>query len=233
MRFIDVDEIVALTQMALGLETADFTPQLRRWSFDAQRRIGVGYGNIKDKCEEIKDLMFDKPCDLLCTNEIYLTTATVITGDTKWTAAQYTSNPRLLKQQFRPTSSLPLVTDISQGDNYTLDSQSGQFKTAKIYYYGVPTNENNEPLIPDMNQDAIVAFNEYMYNKMLRNQGKQVPLSTIQDCRMTWINLKKRAYGNQNKVDKIKMSEVAYRFLRIVPGRDRIFGNVNPGINNP
>lgn len=212
--YISVDQLISNAQLTLGLQDDEMRIPLRQWAYDAQRSIGLSYLDKTDtKWKEIKDKAWNKPCGFVSPVLIQ-----VKDGSGNCFHPRYKSN---LDKCGCCENVYNYDCNTFVGENKTqfyLDSDATQYTHYRMVYYGLPVDDDGQPLIREENERAIVAYIEYMYTKRRRHQNRnEVPMNEVAFLQNEWRKLKGQAVGNQNMPHKLLYDEAMRQWDTIVP----------------
>lgn len=220
LTYTNIDEIVAVAQMNLGMSDPDHSPIMRHWGYEAQRHIGLYHINEKKTVKNITDLSFDMPCDMAIPLEIKLGSECECTSIPN----QCSSCSWIFYKQerFCPDEHSHDINISMSGGKFHLSSNSGSYEKATIRYLALPLDDNLLPLIPEYNTRAVTAYIEYMYIKQQRRRKRrEIPLSEVQVAYKSWLILKRDAIANKNATSPLEFDELATSWLRLVPAYKR------------
>lgn len=210
MQYISIEEVVSSAQVSIGLDHDEYRPMFRQWAYDAQRSIGLTFLDQEIEVGDIKDLEFKKPCGYVAPIRIEL-----MDGN-DCIIPRY--NASLDKCNCCDNTCSTCVIEIGENKtHFYISSDGARYGKYKIKYWKLPVDDDNQPLIPENNLRAVVAYIEYMWLKRERNRDlRRYTLSDVQYAKQEWRNLKGQAVGNQNMPHKLVFEEAMRKWNNFI-----------------
>ena len=216
LRFTTIEEVVSIAQMNVGMDTPVSSPIMRQWAYQAQRSIGLCNVNKKTETHDIENFTFPIPCDLATLIEIRLNDKSCNDCDAFYLT--YRGDKWEQGREDCANKDSCIITVSMQDGKFHLSSNSTAYNCAEIYYYGLPLDKDDLPLIPEYNQRAVVSYIEWMWIKKERfKRPNQIRITDVRDAYNSWVILKLDAIGYKNTPSVFEWEEIAKKWYGIIP----------------
>lgn len=204
-----IKEIVSEIILELGLPDANDTPIIKVWAMEGMGEIG----NSRLQQREtdwmlVQDLAITKPKDMIAPLKV------VLSIDKKHCIMPYISE-RLVRCGCCENSKNNHC-EVTMGETQTefyFSSNALKYNACKIYYIGMPCDENGEPLIDDSAKRAVKQYvNMKITSRDRKRDRTKVPMSEVDYERQQWVILKNQAAGRINMPTLIEMPSIVNQF---------------------
>jgi len=228
-----IKELISEAILELGLPDANDTPILKVWAMEAMGEIGTSRLQAKETdWLLVDDLAVYKPKDMIAPLKVLLSID-------KNHCIEPFIDPKLVRCGC--CQNCHSKCEVTMGENQTqfyFSSNALKYNACKIYYIGLPCNEDGEPLVEDSAKRAV---KQYLKTKVVQRDRMKdrakVPMSEVQYENQQWVILKNQAAGRINMPTLIEMPSIVSAFynagITIDMFKDRWTGYWNGGYGRP
>jgi len=223
-----IKELISEIILELGLPDANDTPILKVWAMEGMGEIGTSRLQAKETdWMLVSDLAVRKPKDMIAPVKVLLSID-----------KQHCIMPYISAELVRCgccenscESNKLTCNDVTMGETPTefyFSSNALKYNACKIYYVGMPCDENGEPLVDDAAKRAVKAYVDLKVTSRDRNRNRQaVPMSEVQYKQQQWVILKNQAAGRINMPSLVEMPSIVSQFYNAGITVDQFLGRYN------
>ena len=207
---LTIKNIIAESQLDLGLTNDDSSPIMSVWAYDAIRTIGASRANIiKGEWKILSNIEINKPKNIIA--PILIT----ISIDKKCCVYPY-FNQSIAKCGCCMNCSSDCDIQIGETDKtFYLSSNAKKYKYYKLDYVGSPLNDDGDIIIEETMARAVKQYISFMFKRRKRNMEKDsIPMSEIQDEENRWIRLMKASRGRKNMLHMGELEDIGNTWMR-------------------
>lgn len=210
-----IKELISEIILELGLPDANDTPILKVWAMEGMGEIG----NSRLQAKEtdwmlVSDLAVNKPKDMIAPTRV------ILSIDKKHCIMPYISIDIVrcgcCENANQGNNSKDTKCHVTMGESQTqfyFSSNALKYNACKIYYIGMPCDENGDPLVDDEAKRAVKAYVDLKVTSRDRNRNRQaVPMSEVQYKQQQWVILKNQATGRINMPSLVEMPTIVNQF---------------------
>jgi hypothetical protein len=210
MMELTISQVIAESQIELGLNNDDTTPIMKSWVYEALRAIGsLRTDLIRGDWQLMDGNEFKKPKNMIAPVLITLS------ADKKCCIYpkidQSISKCGCCMNQNGDCNVMGAETKTT----FYFSSTAGRFKYYKIDYLAMSLDEEGMPTIDDIMVRAVKQYISFSYKKMKRNTNRiEIPMSEIQEEEGRWIRLMKASRGRKNMPSMLEMANIGDAYMR-------------------
>lgn len=208
-----IKQLVSEIILELGLPDANDTPIIKVWIMEGMGEIG----NSRLQAKEtdwmlVSDLAVTKPKDMIAPVRVLLSI------DKKHCIMPYISADivRCGCCENSNHENKAVCREVTMGETQTefyFSSNALKYNACKIFYVGMPCDENGEPLVDDEAKRAVKQYVKTKIVKRDRMRNRQaVPMSEVQYEDQQWVILKNQAAGRINMPSLVEMPSIVDQF---------------------
>lgn len=208
-----IKQLVSEIILELGLPDANDTPIIKVWALEGMGEIGnARFQQRETDWMLVQDLAIRKPKDMVAPLKVLLSI------DKKHCVMPYISADivRCGCCENSCQENKDRCNGITMGETQTefyFSSNALKYNACKIYYIGMPCDEDGNPLIDDSAKRAV---KQYVKTKIVKRDRMRdrtrVPMSEVQYEDQQWVILKNQAAGRINMPSLIEMPSIVNQF---------------------
>lgn len=206
-----IKELISEIILELGLPDANDTPILKVWAMEGMGEIG----NSRLQAKEtdwmlVSDLAVTKPKDMIAPTKV------ILSINKEHCIMPYISADIVRCGCCENSQDKHKRCEVTMGETQKeiyFSSNALKYNACKIYYIGMPCDENGDPLVDDEAKRAVKAYVDLKVTSRDRNRNRQaVPMSEVQYKQQQWVILKNQATGRINMPSLIEMPSIVNQF---------------------
>lgn len=214
-RSITVEEVI--TQALLLFPEQDSRDEMvfTEWAWQALRDIGPSKVDTFEVCLEVCDLQFEKPCGFIADIDINL-----LDENKNILDFEHTMSPTLSSDKY-DTHFRSKEIKLSEGKDYYNLSDTDASRSVKylnMIYYGYPLDENDNMLIEENMEEAIIRYIEWMWTRRERRRDRDnIPMSEERSMFQDWINTKKKVKAQIKMPSPAEADTIFRKWVSAIP----------------
>lgn len=206
-----IKQLISEIILELGLPDNNDIPIIKVWAMEGMGEIG----NSRLQAREtdwmlVQDLAIRKPVDMIAPLQV------ILSIDKKHCITPYIDHNLIRCGCCENSNEKNRGCGVTMGESQTefyFSSNALKYNACKIFYIGMPCDENGEPLIDDSAKRAVKQYVNYRITSRDRKRNRQlVPMSEVDYERQQWVILKNQAAGRINMPTLIEMPDIVAQF---------------------
>ena len=206
-----IKQLISEIILELGMPDANDTPILKVWAMEGMGEIG----NSRLQAKEtdwmlVSDLAINKPKDMIAPLHV------ILSINKEHCITPYISHELVRCGCCHNSDDKHKGCGITMGETQTefyFSSNALKYNACKIYYIGMPCDEDGEPLVEDSAKRAVKQYVKTKVVKRDRMRNRNlVPMSEVQYEDQQWVILKNQAAGRINMPTLIEMPDIVAQF---------------------